>query len=72
MASRMKHWTARRSKRRVAPFWEVRNTCGVVAVVYTTEADAHLMAMAPKFCRYVKKQAERGDAEAAALVKEVA
>lgn len=45
---RIKHWTARRSKRRVAPYWEVVNTRSVVAVVYGTRADAECMASAPR------------------------
>lgn len=48
MASRIKHWTVARSKRRVAPYWEVRNTRGVIAVVYGTQADAECMASAPR------------------------
>lgn len=48
MADHPKHWTVRRSRRRVAPFWEVRNTRGVVAVVYGTKADADCMASAPR------------------------
>ena len=47
--NRIKHWTVRRSRRRVAGYWEVRNTHGVVAVVYTTESDAREMANSPKY-----------------------
>lgn len=71
MSTRIKHWTVRRSRRRVAGYWEVCNTRGVVAIVYTTEADARLMAAAPKFCRYAEKQARAGDAAAAALINEL-
>lgn len=46
---RIKHWTVRRSRRRIAGYWEIRNTHGVVAVVYTTEADAREMANALKY-----------------------
>lgn len=49
MTARIKHWTVRRSRRRVAGYWEVVNGKGVVAVVYTTEADAREMANAPKY-----------------------
>jgi hypothetical protein len=48
MSNHPRHWTARRSKRRVAPYWEVRNTRGVMAVVYGKQADAELMAAAPR------------------------
>ena len=46
---RIKHWTVRRSRRRVAGYWEVRNGKGVVAIVYTTEDDAREMAASPKY-----------------------
>jgi hypothetical protein len=52
--TRIKHWTARRSRRRVAGYWEVTNTRGVVAIVYTTQADAELMAVAPKLLGSLK------------------
>lgn len=68
---RVKHWTARPSRRRRAPYWEVRNTRGVVAVVYGSKDDAELMAAAPKLCHYVELRAERGDAEAIALVQSI-
>jgi hypothetical protein len=71
MSARIKHWTVRRSRRRVAGYWEVRNTHGIVAIVYTTEADAQCMAAAPKLHAYVKKQAKRGDVEALALINEL-
>lgn len=54
MANRIKHWTVRRSRRRVAGWWEVRNTHGVVAIVYTTQADAELLAAAPKLLGCLK------------------
>jgi len=43
-----KHWTVRRSRRRLAGYWEICNTRGVVAIVYTTEADARLLAASSK------------------------
>lgn len=52
---RIKHWTVRRSRRRVAGYWEVRNTTGVVAVVYTSEADAREMANSPKYKGALKR-----------------
>jgi hypothetical protein len=70
MTSR-KHWTVRRSRRRVAPYWEILNGRGVVFVCYGTEADAKCAAAAPQFHAYVKKQAKRGDAEAVALINEL-
>ena len=51
---RIKHWTVRRSRRRVAGYWEIRNTRGVVAIVYTTEGDAQEMAGAPKLLGSLK------------------
>ena len=51
---RIKHWTVRRSRRRVAGYWEVRNGKGVVAIVYTSEADAREMAAAPKLLGSLK------------------
>jgi len=68
---RIRHWTARRSRRRRAPFWEVRNTRGAVAVVYGSKADAELMAAAPRLCHYVEQRASHGDAEAAALLSSI-
>jgi len=68
---RMRHWTARRSRRRVAPYWEVRNTRNTVAVVYGSKADAELMAAAPRLYHYVEQRAERGDAEAVALLRSI-
>lgn len=54
MANRIKHWTARISKRRIHPYWEVVNGRGQVAVVYTTEADAKLLAAAPRLLGSLK------------------
>lgn len=54
MANRIKHWTAHISKRRVHPFWEVANGRGTVAVIYTGEADARLMAAAPRLLGSLK------------------
>jgi hypothetical protein len=56
MSNHPRHWTARRSKRRVAPYWEVRNTRGVMAVVYGKQDDAELMAAAPRLLTELKHQ----------------
>lgn len=45
---RIKHWTVRHSRRRVAGYWEIRNTTGVVGICYGSQADAECMASAPR------------------------
>lgn len=85
MSARIRNWTVRRSRRRVAGYWEVRNGKGVVAIVYTTEDDAREMAASPKYKASLKhllaivrmhegelRASERAKYEAArALVHEV-
>jgi len=42
------HWTVRRSRRRVAAYWEIRSTRDVVGICYGTREEAERMASAPQ------------------------
>jgi hypothetical protein len=41
-------WTVRRSRRRVAGYWEIRSTCDIVGICYGTREEAECMASAPQ------------------------
>lgn len=43
-------WTVRRSRRRVAAYWEIRNTRDIVGICYGTREEAECMASAPQQC----------------------
>ena len=45
---RIKHWTVRRSRRRVAGYWEIRNTTREIGICYGTREEAECMASAPR------------------------
>lgn len=73
-------WTVRKAPRRVHPLIEIRNGRGPVAVVYTNERDARLMATSPRMLQLLKKFVRAGQsfqahaeavAEAKALIAEV-
>jgi len=42
------HWTVRRSRRRVAGYWEIRSVRDVVGICYGTQEEAECMASAPQ------------------------
>lgn len=73
-------WTVRKAPRRVQPLIEIRNGRGPVAVVYTNERDARLMAASPRLLHVLEalvlagqsRQAyEDAIAEAKALIAEM-
>lgn len=73
-------WTVSAASRRVRQLLEIRNGRGTVAIVYTNEADARLMAAAPRmlhaleaFVRAGQSKVARAEAMAAAkaLIAEV-
>ena len=41
-------WTVRRSRRRVAGYWEIRNAHNVVGICYGTREEAERMASSPR------------------------
>ena len=41
-------WTVRRSRRRVAGYWEIRSTRDIVGICYGTREEAECMASAPQ------------------------
>ena len=73
-------WTVREAPRRVRPLIEIRNGRGPVAVVYTNERDARLMAASPRLLQALKAFVRAGQsahaymeaiAQAKALIAEV-
>lgn len=65
-------WRAAQISIRGHKVWAVRNSHrDPVAVVYTGEADARVMAASLAFCRYVQKRARSGDPEAQALMASI-
>jgi len=49
MRAHIRNWRVRRSPRRLASFWEIKNGRGVIAVVYSDETDARDMGNALKY-----------------------
>jgi len=73
-------WTVREAPRRARPLIEIRNGRGPVAVVYTNERDARLMAAAPRMLNVLRALLRAGQstqahadaiADAKALIAEV-
>ena len=46
--NRIRYWTVRRSRRRVAGYWEIRSTHDIVGICYGTREEAECMASAPQ------------------------
>lgn len=74
-------WTVREAPRRTRRLIEIRNGRGPVAVVYTNERDARLMAAAPRLLQALKAFVRAGQsfhahaeaiAQAKALITELA
>jgi len=61
---RIRHWTVRHSRRRVAGYWEIRNTTGIVGICYRGKDEAECMASAPR----VTAQRNRAVAELKHLI----
>lgn len=49
MSAHIRNWRVRRSPRRKASFWEIRNGKGVIGIVYSDETDARDMGNALKY-----------------------
>lgn len=49
MSNHIRNWRVRRSPRRKASFWEIRNGKGVIGIVYSDETDARDMGNALKY-----------------------
>lgn len=47
-------WTVGKAPRRVTPLIEIRNHRGTVAIVYTNEHDAQIMAASPQMLAVLK------------------
>ena len=58
-------WTVRKAPRRVRPLIEIRNGRGTVAVVYTDERTAKLMAASKRMLRCLKALVRAGQSEVA-------
>jgi len=85
MSANIRKWTVRRSRRRVAPYWEIVNGRGVIAVVYSDETDArdmgnalnykgslkHMVAIAEQFEEQLRASAKAKLNQARALIAQV-
>ena len=74
MASRHSRgpWKAEWSKSRGIPVLYIRNgRRDPIALVYSSEADADLMAASPQMVAYIRRKAATGDQEAIALLASI-